>query len=313
MLRAWEPNSWCGTADWGRIRDDCLALEDFAHDPGPAVPPAVAAKAKAEAGTSGAPAGDGEGAELERPTFWLAAGNDTEGHLEALARAVQRLHAPSFCSPPDAVFGAVVGVEWWDQVSLSPRSNPPRSRPEVGGGAAAGAALGAALALETAGCFSPGSQGFHVDKDEDLFARCGAVRHPALWTVTYLSNGLAPTVVLDRALGCPPERPGSFSISTMLAAVAVACFPARRSALSCRMPSSARRPRAGLASGGTRHSAAACCTECPPRRHSGLTPPLLREPPLLESTPPRTGGQRLARNAWEARRAGTGPSPVQCA
>ena len=107
---------------------------------------------------------------VPQDTFWLGAGETPRCALEAVALEIFRKHAgvsPHAADPKS-------GVEWWAQVK-DPAAASEAAR-EV--------------------CF-------HWDKDEQAHTLHGMYVFPQLATVTYLSEGGAPTVVLDK-------RPDSF-------------------------------------------------------------------------------------------------------
>jgi hypothetical protein len=124
---------------------------------------------------------------VPQDTFWLGAGESPRCALEAVALEIFRKHAAA--SPHAA--DPKSGVEWWAQVK-DPTANQEAAR-EV--------------------CF-------HWDKDEQAHTLHGMYVFPQLATVTYLSEGGAPTVVLDK-------RPDSFSgaIAEGPVAAAAACAP----------------------------------------------------------------------------------------
>ena len=124
---------------------------------------------------------------VPQDTFWLGAGESPRCALEAVALEIFRKHAAA--SPHAA--DPKSGVEWWAQVK-DPSAAEEAAR-EV--------------------CF-------HWDKDEQAHTLHGMYVFPQLATVTYLSEGGAPTVVLDR-------RPDSFSGAIVEGSVenAAACAP----------------------------------------------------------------------------------------
>ena len=124
---------------------------------------------------------------VPQDTFWLGAGETPRCALEAVALEIFRKHAgvsPHAADPKS-------GVEWWAQVK-DPAAASEAAR-EV--------------------CF-------HWDKDEQAHTLHGMYVFPQLATVTYLSRGGAPTVVLDK-------RPDSFTGAIVDGSVenAAACAP----------------------------------------------------------------------------------------
>ena len=124
---------------------------------------------------------------VPQDTFWLGEGESPRCALEAVALETIRKHAAA--SPHAA--DPKSGVEWWAQVK-DPTANQEAAR-EV--------------------CF-------HWDKDEQAHTLHGMYVFPQLATVTYLSEGGAPTVVLDK-------RPDSFTgaIAEGPVDAAAACRP----------------------------------------------------------------------------------------
>ena len=124
---------------------------------------------------------------VPQDTFWLGAGESPRCALEAVALEIFRKHAAA--SPHAA--DPKSGVEWWAQVK-DPTASQEAAR-EV--------------------CF-------HWDKDEQAHTLHGMYVFPQLATVTYLSQGGAPTVVLDK-------RPDSFTGAIVDGSVenAAACAP----------------------------------------------------------------------------------------
>ena len=124
---------------------------------------------------------------VPQDTFWLGEGETPRCALEAVALEIFRKHAAA--SPHAA--DPKSGVEWWAQVK-DPTANQEAAR-EV--------------------CF-------HWDKDEQAHTLHGMYVFPQLATVTYLSEGGAPTVVLDK-------RPDSFTgaIAEGPVDAAAACRP----------------------------------------------------------------------------------------
>ena len=124
---------------------------------------------------------------VPQDTFWLGAGESPRCALEAVALEIFRKHAAA--SPHAA--DPKSGVEWWAQVK-DPSAAEEAAR-EV--------------------CF-------HWDKDEQAHTLHGMYVFPQLATVTYLSEGGAPTVVLDK-------RPDSFTGAIVDGSVenAAACAP----------------------------------------------------------------------------------------
>ena len=106
---------------------------------------------------------------VPQDTFWLGEGETPRCALEALALEIFRRHVGARRTPPQS------GVEWWAQVK-DPSAAEEAAR-EV--------------------CF-------HWDKDEQAHTLHGMYVFPQLATVTYLSEGGAPTVVLEK-------RPDTFS------------------------------------------------------------------------------------------------------
>lgn len=125
---------------------------------------------------------------LPQDTFWIGAGAKPRCALEALALEIYAFHASA--SPlRDA---SASGAEWWAQVK-------------------------APGAVEEA----DREVGFHWDKDEAAHACHGMYVFPALSTVTYLTDGGAPTVILRRT----PD-PFSGDVSPAPIDGAEACWPA---------------------------------------------------------------------------------------
>ena len=110
-------------------------------------------------------------------TFWLAAEATPTTRLEQLALAVFDAHT-SGCRSFDR---ARSGAEWWVQLR-----DPAGPRPGVGP---------------------------HWDKDENLRRDFGIFAHPQLSTVTYLTSGGAPTVVLSQRIGQDGGMVGDGAIS----------------------------------------------------------------------------------------------------
>ncbi len=122
-------------------------------------------------------------------TFWIGAGCEPRCALEALALQIFEHH----CGGSEMRRAARSGAEWWVQMK-DPSAAGEEARQIC----------------------------FHWDKDERAHALHGFYVFPQLSTVTYLSDGGAPTVVLDR-------RPDSFSgdISSEPISEGAACFPER--------------------------------------------------------------------------------------
>jgi len=96
-------------------------------------------------------------------SFWLAAGSKPRCVLEELARRVFELHVAGTDGTWDVDKS---GAEWWVQVRREGDGHN-----------------------ETVS--------FHWDKDEDLVDGFGVNVHPAISTVTYVTESGAPTLVLD--------------------------------------------------------------------------------------------------------------------
>lgn len=124
---------------------------------------------------------------LPQDTFWLGASETPRCALEAVALEIFRQHTA--LSPHAA--DAESGVEWWAQVK-----DPT-----------------AAAETEREVCF-------HWDKDEQAHTMHGMYVFPQLATVTYLTEGGALTLVLEK-------RPDSFTGAIELGSVAAAaaCHP----------------------------------------------------------------------------------------
>ena len=105
---------------------------------------------------------------LASGSFWLPADAEPACELERLAASIFRLHTAG-----RTFDRAKSGAEWWANVSRSET-----------------------VRLEHA---SYGDIALHFDKDEDAFSRFHLLVHPALSTVTYLSDSGAPTLVFPAA------------------------------------------------------------------------------------------------------------------
>ena len=105
---------------------------------------------------------------LASGSFWMPADAEPTCPLERLAQSIFRLHTSG--RPFDR---ARSGAEWWANVT---RSETVR---------------------RTQGSY--GDIAVHLDKDEDAYSRYNLLVHPALSTVTYLSDAGAPTLVLPGA------------------------------------------------------------------------------------------------------------------
>ena len=105
---------------------------------------------------------------LASGSFWMPADAEPTCPLERLALSIFRLHTSG--RPFDR---ARSGAEWWANVT---RSETVR---------------------RTQGSY--GDIAVHLDKDEDAYSRYNLLVHPALSTVTYLSDAGAPTLVLPGA------------------------------------------------------------------------------------------------------------------
>ena len=115
-------------------------------------------------------------------TFWVGAADAPNCALERLALEIFRFHAR------DAVFDPKTsGAEWWTLVI---------------DGAADDVA-------------------FHFDRDYDMEADQGILLHPHLATVTYLTDGGAPTLVLERPSPLLAQQPCTGPVPA-----AEACWPA---------------------------------------------------------------------------------------
>ena len=124
-------------------------------------------------------------------TFWVGAADAPNCALERLALEIFRFHAR------DAVFDPKTsGAEWWTLVI---------------DGAADDVA-------------------FHFDRDYDMEADQGILLHPHLATVTYLTDGGAPTLVLERPSPLLAQQPCTCLLYTS---------PSPRDQRGSRMPSSA--------------------------------------------------------------------------
>ncbi|CAE8595943.1 unnamed protein product [Polarella glacialis] len=106
-------------------------------------------------------------------TFWVPAGAAPESlsAIERLALAIFHLHVPKGDSSGCSYDASRSGAEWWTQV------------------------------IET-----EDDIGWHWDRDYGLEADEGLRLHPHIATVTYLSEGGAPTIVLEAVE--PPEGDG---------------------------------------------------------------------------------------------------------
>ena len=126
---------------------------------------------------------------ITQDTFWIGAAAAPRCALEALALAVFERH----CGASPFARAARSGAEWWVQVK-DPTADADDAKQVC----------------------------FHWDKDERAHALHGFYVFPQLSTVTYLTDGGAPTVVLDR-------RPDSFTgaISDEPIGEGAACYPAR--------------------------------------------------------------------------------------
>eukprot|EP01043_Picozoa_sp_COSAG02_P070571 COSAG02_NODE_12548_length_1527_cov_1.619748_1_plen_252_part_01 len=106
-------------------------------------------------------------------TFWLGANARPRTRLEQLAREVFEWHTAG-CSAEEGFDRESSGAEWWVQIRE-------HAAAAAGGGQRAGVAP-------------------HWDKDENLRRDFGIWAHPQLSTVTYLTGGGAPTVVLRKCI-----------------------------------------------------------------------------------------------------------------
>ena len=112
-----------------------------------------------------------------RHGFWLdldrSTGRKVGGARIAIEHAIEQMLRLDF--PDEAERAAIAGAEWW-------------------------------LQLRTA----DGEVGFHYDKDEGLAGQ-GRLRCPHESTITYLTSGASPTVIVNRTTpdgnGCDPLRP----------------------------------------------------------------------------------------------------------
>lgn len=101
-------------------------------------------------------------------TYWLGAEDPPRCALESLARSVLRFHSTKLRASSAADADAVTGAEWWVQVRGATQADP--------------------------------SIGTHWDSDETFKSELGEHVPPWLATVTYVTSGGAPTLVLP--LGC---------------------------------------------------------------------------------------------------------------
>lgn len=112
-------------------------------------------------------------------TFWLSATSAPRTRLEQLAREVFEWHTAG-CSGSEHFDPESSGAEWWVQIRDHAVSSTSRE-PSIAGEERAGVAP-------------------HWDKDENLRRDFGIWAHPQLSTVTYLTGGGAPTVVLRKCI-----------------------------------------------------------------------------------------------------------------
>jgi len=105
---------------------------------------------------------------LASGSFWMPADAEPTCPLERLALSIFRLHTSG--RPFDR---ARSGAEWWANVTRSETVRRAQG--------------------------SYGDIAVHLDKDEDAYSRYHLLVHPALSTVTYLSDAGAPTLVLPGA------------------------------------------------------------------------------------------------------------------
>ena len=105
---------------------------------------------------------------LASGSFWMPADAEPTCPLEHLALSIFRLHTSG--RPFDR---SRSGAEWWANVTRSETVRRAQG--------------------------SYGDIAVHLDKDEDAYSRYNLLVHPALSTVTYLSDAGAPTLVLPGA------------------------------------------------------------------------------------------------------------------
>ena len=113
---------------------------------------------------------------LMQRTYFLRACDEPKCALERLALQIFDLHAPGIAKDVDRTRS---GAEFWMQLRHPAASAEGADADEN----------------------SSPSMGFHWDKDEELHAVSGLYVHPQVSTVTYLSDGGAPTLILAKRAG----------------------------------------------------------------------------------------------------------------
>lgn len=108
-------------------------------------------------------------------TFWLSAKDEPRCLLERFAKDIFMYHTKKL---KDIVDSSNCGCEWWVQFRPTTNSNRINSGSRE-----------AQRGIE-----------FHWDKDEALRDAAGVFVHPHLSTVTYLTDGGAPTIVFDDSI-----------------------------------------------------------------------------------------------------------------
>ena len=124
---------------------------------------------------------------LASGSFWMPADAEPTCPLERLALSIFRLHTSG--RPFDR---ARSGAEWWANVTRSETVRRAQG--------------------------SYGDIAVHLDKDEDAYSRYHLLVHPALSTVTYLSDAGAPTLVLP---GARLDMYGAYPVDELRSAVLV--------------------------------------------------------------------------------------------
>ena len=115
-------------------------------------------------------------------SFWLGVDAQPRCALEHLARAVFVAHAGTCASQFDA---SETGAEWWVQLRKDTDRDTSHTENPFN-----------PLAPDDRN--DPAGVSFHWDKDESLVDDYGVNVHPAISTVTYVTNAGAPTLVCEK-------------------------------------------------------------------------------------------------------------------